>query len=57
MSVAWLQVYSCPVYQSRHGSVSSGAAIKPVLEIDLQHNGIPASRWALRGLSATIRPY
>ncbi len=46
-----MEVYPCPVYQSRI------APREPILELDVQHSGIPATRWALRGLSATIRPY
>ncbi len=45
------EVYSCPVYQSR---ISRGG---PILELDLAHSGIPSQRWALRGLSASIRPF
>ena len=43
--------YSCPVYQSRL------CAREPVFELDVGHVNIPATRWALRGLSATIRPF
>ena len=45
------ETYACPVY---HTSVSDKA---PVMELDLSHGGIPASRWALRGLKATIRNF
>ena len=51
------EIYACPVYHSRHLHASGAGPQKPILEIDLQHSGIPASRWGLRGLSATIRPY
>ncbi|KAK3577475.1 hypothetical protein CHS0354_032326 [Potamilus streckersoni] len=45
------ETYQCPVYPSRI------AARESVMEIDVRREGISASRWALRGLSATIRPY
>ncbi|KAL5010133.1 hypothetical protein ScPMuIL_012438 [Solemya velum] len=45
------ETYQCPVYPSRI------AMRDPILEMDLRREGISATRWALRGLSATIRPY
>lgn len=45
------EVYSCPVYQSRI------APRDTIFELDLWHTGIPASKWALRSLSATVRQY
>ncbi|KAK6187606.1 hypothetical protein SNE40_005595 [Patella caerulea] len=45
------ETYQCPIYHSRM------ASREPVMEMDVRREGIPASRWALRGLSATIRPY
>lgn len=43
--------FSCPVYHSRTASKN------PVMEIDVRRENILATRWSLRGLSATIRPY
>ncbi|XP_076466964.1 uncharacterized protein LOC143298129 [Babylonia areolata] len=45
------ETYQCPVYHSRI------APREVVMELDVRREGIPATRWALRGLSATIRPY
>ncbi|XP_070190368.1 uncharacterized protein [Littorina saxatilis] len=45
------ETYQCPVYHSRI------APREVVMEMDVRREGIPATRWALRGLSATIRPY
>ena len=45
------ELYACPVYHSRH------ATQQPILDLDLHHVGIPSTRWSLRGLSATVRPY
>lgn len=45
------ETYQCPVYPSRI------AARESIMEMDVRREGISASRWALRGLSATIRPY
>ncbi|XP_025098007.1 LOW QUALITY PROTEIN: dynein gamma chain, flagellar outer arm-like [Pomacea canaliculata] len=45
------ETYQCPVYHSRI------APREVVMEMDVRRDGIPATRWALRGLSATIRPY
>ncbi|GFN75495.1 dynein beta chain, ciliary [Plakobranchus ocellatus] len=45
------ETYQCPVYHSRL------ARQEVVLEMDVRREGIAASRWALRGLAATIRPY
>ena len=42
--------FSCPLYQSRIYRQGD-----PILEIDLGHAGISSSRWALRGLAATLR--
>lgn len=50
-SVQSSETYQCPVYHSRQ------ARQEVVLELDVRKEGIPASRWALRGLSATIRPH
>ncbi|XP_052807484.1 dynein axonemal heavy chain 5-like isoform X7 [Mya arenaria] len=43
--------YQCPVYASRI------ATREQIMELDVRREGIPSTRWALRGLSATIRPY
>ncbi|CAL1527205.1 unnamed protein product [Lymnaea stagnalis] len=45
------ETYQCPVYHSRL------ARQEVILELDVRREGIPASRWALRGLAATVRPY
>ena len=45
------EVYACPVYQSRISQRET------IMELDVTHTGIQATRWALRGLSATIRQY
>ncbi|KAF6038218.1 hypothetical protein EB796_003489 [Bugula neritina] len=45
------ETYQCPVFPSRL------TAREPIFEIDLRHDSIPATRWALRGLSATVRPF
>lgn len=45
------ELYACPVYHTR------SAPRESVLELDLYHVGVPSTRWALRGLTATIRPY
>lgn len=45
------ETYQCPVYPSRI------APRDPILEMDVRRENIPATRWALRGLSATLRPY
>ena len=45
------ETYACPVYNSRFATGES------ILEIDLSHSGVPATKWALRGLSATVRPF
>uniref|UniRef100_A0A2C9K4Z2 AAA+ ATPase domain-containing protein n=1 Tax=Biomphalaria glabrata TaxID=6526 RepID=A0A2C9K4Z2_BIOGL len=50
-SVRASETYQCPVYHSRL------ARQEVVLEMDVRREGIPASRWPLRGLTATIRPY
>ncbi|CAH1799095.1 unnamed protein product [Owenia fusiformis] len=46
-----LEIYQCPVYQSR---ISQR---EPIMEVDVRHENVASSRWALRGLSATVRPY
>ncbi|XP_023932050.1 dynein heavy chain 8, axonemal-like [Lingula anatina] len=45
------ETYACPLFHSRT------APRDPIMEIDVRRENIPATRWALRGLSATIRPY
>lgn len=45
------ETYQCPVYASRI------ATRETIMELDVRREGIPSTRWALRGLSATIRPY
>ncbi|KAM4694307.1 uncharacterized protein O3C94_004765 [Discoglossus pictus] len=45
------ETYSCPVY------LSSTSARDPVFSIDIHKDNIPASRWSLRGLKATIHAF
>ncbi|XP_041462850.1 dynein heavy chain 8, axonemal-like [Lytechinus variegatus] len=45
------EMYLCPVYPTRI------CARSPVFLLDVKHDNISASKWALRGLAATIRPY
>ncbi|XP_052089132.1 uncharacterized protein LOC127725852 isoform X10 [Mytilus californianus] len=45
------EIYSCPVYASRI------SAREPIFEMEVKKEGISSYRWALRGLSATIRNY
>ena len=44
-------LYKCPVYPNRSERDQS------VFDIDLMHAGIPASKWAMRGVCATLKPY
>ncbi|CAK8694917.1 unnamed protein product [Clavelina lepadiformis] len=46
-----IDYYSCPVF------VTCTSTRDPVLELDVYRESVPSSRWALRGLTATIRPY
>lgn len=43
--------FYCPVYQNR--LVPS----EPVFHMDVKHESVSVSKWALRGLAATIRPF
>ncbi|XP_030850579.1 dynein heavy chain 8, axonemal isoform X3 [Strongylocentrotus purpuratus] len=45
------EMYLCPVYPTRI------CARSPVFLLDVKHDNVSASKWALRGLAATIRPY
>ncbi|XP_071504103.1 dynein axonemal heavy chain 5-like [Diadema antillarum] len=45
------EMYLCPVYPNRV------CARNPIFLMDVRHDNISASKWALRGLAATIRPY
>ncbi|XP_077977225.1 dynein axonemal heavy chain 8-like isoform X3 [Glandiceps talaboti] len=45
------ETYACPVYPSRI------CPREPIMVMDVRHDSVPAQRWAVRGLSATIRPY
>lgn len=40
-----------PVYANRKERGES------IFEIDLIHPGIPSQRWAMRGVSATLKPF
>ena len=44
-------LYECPCYASR---VSTR---EPVLLVDIEHKDFPATRWPLRGISCTLRPF
>lgn len=44
-------LFKCPVYANRKERDDS------ILEIDLIHSGIPAQRWSMRGVCATLKPY
>lgn len=44
-------LYKCPVYLNRSERDES------LFELDMLHTGIPAQKWAMRGVCATLRPY
>lgn len=44
-------VYMCPVY------LSSTSSKEPVFTVDIHKENIASSRWALRGMKATIHPF
>lgn len=44
-------LYKCPVYPNRKERDQS------LFEIDMLHSGIAASKWAMRGVCATLKPY
>lgn len=50
-SVKLQDLYKCPVYMNRLERDES------VLELDMLHSGIPAQKWAMRGVCATLKPY
>ncbi|XP_041109797.1 dynein heavy chain 8, axonemal-like [Polyodon spathula] len=43
--------YQCPVYTSSMGPR------EPVLHLDIHKESVPATRWALRGMKATLQPF
>ncbi|KAI8520697.1 hypothetical protein Bbelb_004510 [Branchiostoma belcheri] len=45
------ETYQCPCYISRTN------CREPVLTLDVRHDGITATRWSLRGLAGTLRPF
>ncbi|XP_066278010.1 uncharacterized protein [Branchiostoma lanceolatum] len=45
------ETYQCPCYISRTNCK------EPVLTLDVRHDGITATRWSLRGLAGTLRPF
>lgn len=44
-------LFKCPVYANRKERDES------LFEVDMMHAGIPSSRWAMRGVCATLKPY
>ncbi|KAM8953036.1 dynein axonemal heavy chain 5-like [Pelodytes ibericus] len=44
-------IYLCPVY------FSSTSAREPILNLDIHKENIASSRWALRGMKATVHPF
>lgn len=44
-------LYHCPVYPARN------QRDEVIFYIDVWHNGIPALRWSMRGVCATLKPY
>ncbi|XP_071801693.1 uncharacterized protein [Asterias amurensis] len=45
------ETFNCPVYPTRV------SARDPVFTMDVRHDNVSATKWALRGMAATIRPY
>ncbi|OAF70190.1 hypothetical protein A3Q56_02052 [Intoshia linei] len=45
------EIYSCPVYYSYYNRK------EPIMKIDMKRDGIPASRWNLRNVVVTLKPY
>lgn len=43
--------YSCPCYSSRI------CQREPVMLLDVDNKDVPSTRWPLRGLSSTLRPF
>jgi dynein heavy chain len=54
-AAAGLDFYICPVYLSR--SSTGSQRCQSILELELPLSGLSASKWLLRGLSATVRPF
>ena len=46
-----VETFNCPVYPTRV------SARDPVFTMDVRHDNVSATKWALRGMAATIRPY
>lgn len=44
-------LYACPVYMSRN------KRDEKVFCIDMWHSGVVGSKWAMRGVCATLKPY
>ena len=44
-------LYKCPVYFNRKERDES------IFELDMMHAGIPAQKWAMRSVCATLRPF
>eukprot|EP00112_Aurelia_sp_Birch-Aquarium-sp1_P011500 Seg2418.5 transcript_id=Seg2418.5/GoldUCD/mRNA.D3Y31 product="Dynein heavy chain 5 axonemal" protein_id=Seg2418.5/GoldUCD/D3Y31 len=43
--------YECPCYGSRI------CPRDPILHVDIDHKDVPGTRWPLRGISCTLRPF
>lgn len=43
--------YACPCYPSRI------CPREPIVTLDIDNKDVPSSRWPLRGLCATLRPF
>ena len=46
-----VSLFMCPVYPTRVN------AQEPIFMMDVKHDNVSATKFALRGLAATIRPY
>lgn len=45
------ELYKCPVYMNKKERDEC------ILELDMLHSGIPAQKWAMRGVCVTLKPY
>ena len=44
-------LYACPVYMARNKRDET------VFHIDMWHSGVAPSKWAMRGVCCTLKPY